>query len=157
MATGMDLSKKQIEGIHVAGLIHDLGKISMPAEILSKPTRLTDIGFAMIKTHSQAGFDILKEINFPWPIAQIILQHHERENGSGYPQGLDGKEILLEAKILAVADVTEAMASHRPYRPALGIDVALEEISRNQGVFYDPAVADICVKVFKEKGFEWNN
>lgn len=154
IATEMDFSEKQIEGIYMAGFIHDLGKISVPAEILSKPARLSDIEFALMKTHPQVGFDILKGIEFPWPIAQMILQHHEREDGSGYLQGLDAKEILPGAKILAVADVIETMASHRPYRPALGIDLALEEILRNRGVCYDPEVADACVKVFREKGFE---
>ena len=109
---------------------------------------------AIIRTHPQAGYDILAEINFPWPVAQIALQHHERLNGSGYPQGLHGSDILQEAKILAVADVVEAMSSHRPYRPGLGIDKALEEISRNKDVLYDPAVVDSCVKLFTEKGFQ---
>jgi putative nucleotidyltransferase with HDIG domain len=129
IAEKMGMPKDQIEGIRMAGMIHDLGKISVPAEILSKPTRLTDIEFALIKTHSQVGYDILQEVDFPWPIAQMVLQHHERMDGSGYPQGLSGEDILLEARILCVADVVEAMASLRPYRPALGIEKALEEIS----------------------------
>ncbi|MBW1837533.1 MAG: response regulator, partial [Deltaproteobacteria bacterium] len=140
IAIEMNIPKNQIEGIRMAGRIHDLGKISVPAEILSKPTRLTDIEFALIKTHSRIGYDILKEIDFPWPIAQMVLQHHEKMNGSGYPQGLSGEDILLEARVLCVADVVEAMASHRPYRPALGIEKALDEISENKGVFYDPEV-----------------
>ena len=127
----------------------------LPAEILSKPGRLNEIEFSMIKMHPQAGYDILKTIEFPWPIAQIVLQHHERMNGSGYPSALASEDIIFEAKILAVADVVEAIASHRPYRPALGIDKALEEISQNRGVLYDPEVADACLKLFTEKGFRF--
>ncbi|TES89290.1 MAG: HD domain-containing protein [Anaerolineales bacterium] len=155
IAEKMGIPKDQIEGVRMAGRIHDLGKISAPAEILSKPTRLTDIEFGLIKTHPRVGYDILKEIEFPWPIAQMVLQHHEKMNGSGYPQGLSGEDILLEARILCVADVVEAMASHRPYRAALGIDVAFDEISKNRGVIYDPHVADACLKIFKEKGFKF--
>jgi len=151
IAEAMGLSEQQIEAIRMAGLIHDLGKIAIPAEILSKPGRLTDIEFSLIKTHSQVGFDILKDINFPMPIAEIVYQHHERMNGSGYPRGLKGEEIFLESRILAVADVVEAISSHRPYRPSLGMDKALEEISRNRGTFYDPDVADVCLKIMKEK------
>ena len=136
-------------------MIHDLGKISTPADILSKPGRLNEHEFGIIRSHPQAGYDILKEVEFPWPIAQIILQHHERMGGSGYPQGLSGEDILLEARILGVADVVEAMASHRPYRPALGIDKALEEISNNRGALYDADVVDACSRVFREKGFKW--
>lgn len=153
IAEELGLPKEQIEGIRIAGLIHDIGKVSIPAEILSKPGRITDLEFSVIKTHSQAGYDILKTIEFPWPIAQIVLQHHERLNGSGYPQGLSGEEILLEARILGVADVVEAMASHRPYRPALGIDKALEEITQNRGILYDARVAEACLKLFADKGF----
>jgi len=153
IAEELGLPKEQIEGIRIAGLIHDIGKVSIPAEILSKPGRITDLEFSVIKTHSQAGYDILKTIEFPWPIAQIVLQHHERLNGSGYPQGLSGEEILLEARILGVADVVEAMASHRPYRPALGIDKALEEIAQNRGILYDARVAEACLKLFADKGF----
>ena len=155
IAEKMGIPKDQIEGVRMAGRIHDLGKISAPAEILSKPTRLTDIEFALIKTHPRVGYDILQEIDFPWPIAQMVLQHHEKMNGSGYPQGLSGEDILLEARILCVADVVEAMASHRPYRATLGIDVALDEISKNRGVIYDPHVADACLKIFKEKRFKF--
>jgi putative two-component system response regulator len=155
IATEMGLSKDQTEGIRMAAVIHDIGKITVPAEILSKPGRLNDLEFNLIKMHPQAGYDILKRVEFPWPIAQIVFQHHERLDGSGYPQGLSGGDILLEAKILAVADVVEAMASHRPYRPARGIDQALEEISQNRGVLYDPEVVDACLKVFTEKGFEF--
>ena len=155
MAREMNLPEEQIEGIRVAGNIHDIGKISVPMEILSKPGRVNKSEFGIIKSHTQAGYDILKTIEFPWPIAQIVLQHHERMDGSGYPQGLSGKDILLEARILGVADVVEAMVSHRPYRPALGIDKALEEISKNRGVLYDPEVVDACLKLFTEKRFEF--
>jgi len=154
LAAEMGLSGDRIEGLRMAGRIHDIGKISVPAEILSKPTKLTPIEFGLIKVHPRAGYDILKEIEFPWPIAQIVLQHHERMDGSGYPQGLKGEEILLEAKILIVADVIEAMATHRPYRPALGIEAALEEISRGKGIHYDPAAVDACLKLFREKGYK---
>ncbi len=153
IAEEMGLSGDRIQGIRFAGLIHDLGKISVPAEILSKPTRLTDIEFGLIKIHPQVGYDILKEIEFPWPIADAVHQHHERMNGSGYPQGLSENDIILEARIIAVADVIEAMAFHRPYRAAIGIDKALDEISKNKGVFYDPDVADACLKLFREKKF----
>lgn len=149
----LGLSKDRIVGIRMAGVIHDVGKLTVPAEILAKPTRLTDLEFGLIKTHVQAGYDILKEIDSPWPIAEIAFQHHERIDGSGYPQGLSGKNILMEAKIMAVADVVEAMSSHRPYRPGLGIDKALEEISQNRGILYEPEIADACIAVFKEKDF----
>jgi HD-GYP domain-containing protein (c-di-GMP phosphodiesterase class II) len=147
------LSKDQMLGIQMAGEIHDVGKISVPAEILSKPGRLSEIEFKLIETHPQVGYDILKGIEFPWPIAQMVIQHHEMINGSGYPQGLSGEDILSEARILSVADVVEAISSHRPYRPALGIDKALEQISKNRGILYDPDVADACLKLFSEKGF----
>jgi HD-GYP domain-containing protein (c-di-GMP phosphodiesterase class II) len=156
IANEMGLPEEQIEGIHMAGLVHDIGKINVPAEILSKPGRLNDLEFGLIKTHSQVGHNILNgTIEFPWPIAQIVLQHHERMDGSGYPVGLSGEEIILEARILAVADVVEAMASHRPYRPARGIDQALEEISQNRGILYDPEVVDACLKLFSEKRFKF--
>jgi len=155
IATEMGLSEEQIDGIRMAGLVHDLGKISVPAGILNKPSRLTEDEFGIVQTHPQVGYDILKTIEFPWPVAQIVLQHHERMDGSGYPKGLVGKDVLLEARILAVADVVEAMSSHRPYRPALGMDKALEEISRNKGVLYDPSVVDACLKVFTEKGLKF--
>lgn len=155
IAQEMNLSAEQIEGSKIAGLIHDLGKISIPSEILSKPGRITDIEFSLIKNHPQAGYDILKTVKLPWPIAQIVLQHHERMDGSGYPSGLSGEKILIEARILGVADVVEAISSHRPYRPALGIDKALEEISKNRGILYDPKVVDACLKLFKEKGFRF--
>ncbi len=153
IAHEMGLGEEQIDGIRMAGTVHDLGKISIPAEILSKPTKLSDIEFSLIKTHPQVSYDILKDIDFPWPVAQTVLQHHERINGAGYPLGLKGEEILLEARILAVADVVEAIASHRPYRPAFGIDVALKHISQQGGILYDPAAVDACLKLFEEQGF----
>jgi HD-GYP domain-containing protein (c-di-GMP phosphodiesterase class II) len=137
----------------MGSLIHDVGKIYVPAEILSRPGKLSDAEFNLIKAHPQVGYDIIKGIEFPWHVGKMILQHHERLNGSGYPQGLKGDEVCLEARILAVADVVEAMASHRPYRPSLGLETALEEISRNRGVLYDPQVVDICLRLFREKGF----
>jgi PAS domain S-box-containing protein len=153
IAMELDLSEEQIRGIHMASLIHDVGKINVPAEILSKPSKLTENEFNLLKSHSQTGYDILKNVDFPWPIAKIVLQHHERMDGSGYPQGLKGEEILLAARIIGVADVVEAMVSHRPYRPAMGIEEALKEISLNRGVLYDSQVVDTCLKLFTEKGF----
>ena len=155
IAQEMKLPQDKIKGIRIASLVHDSGKISIPSEILSKPTKLSEIEYRLIKNHSQIGYDILKSIEFSWPIAQIVLQHHERLNGFGYPQGLKGDEILIEARILGVADVIEAMSSHRPYRPALGIDKALEEISKNKGILYDPEVVDVCLKLFKQKRFKF--
>jgi len=153
IATEMKLPVDQIDGIRMAAAIHDLGKISVPAEILSKPTKLTALEFSLIKAHAQTGYDILKDIDFPWPVARIVLEHHERMDGSGYPNGLTGDN-LLESRILSVADVVEAMASHRPYRTGLGIDAALEEIEKNRGTLYDHAVADACLRLFREKGFK---
>jgi HD-GYP domain-containing protein (c-di-GMP phosphodiesterase class II) len=154
IAMEMGLSQNKIEGIRMAGSIHDIGKLSIPAEILSKPTKLTNIEFSLIKEHSLKGYEMLKDVESPWPLAQIVYQHHERMDGTGYPRNLKGDEILIEARILAVADVVEAMASHRPYRPGLGIDVALNEIEKNRGIFYDNAVADACLRLFREKGFQ---
>jgi HD-GYP domain-containing protein (c-di-GMP phosphodiesterase class II) len=151
----MGLKEDQIEGIHVAGVLHDIGKISVPAEILSKPGNLTEIEFSLIKAHPKIGYEILKNIEFPWPVAQITLQHHERMDGSGYPSGLSGEETLLEARILGVADVIEAISSHRPYRPGIGMGKALQEISKNKGVLYDPNIADMALKLFYEKGFKF--
>jgi PAS domain S-box-containing protein len=153
IATEMGLSADRQDFIHTASAIHDIGKISIPSAILSKPTNLTDLEFRLIKTHSQSGYDILKDIEFPWPVADVVLQHHERMNGSGYPQGLKGDDISLEARILAVADVVEAIAFHRPYRPSLGINFALEEISRNKGILYDADAVDACLKLFQEKNY----
>ena len=155
IAREMGCPEDQVKGIHMAGLIHDLGKISVPSEILSKPGRLSDIEFALIKSHPQVGYDILKGIDFPWPITLMVLQHHERMDGSGYPQGLKRQEILPEARILAVADVVEAMASHRPYRAAFGIEKALEEIIKNKNIMYDEMVVEVCVKLFSENRFEF--
>jgi len=157
IAEEIGLSTDQVEGIRMAGVIHDIGKILIPSEILSKPGQLTKIDFSMIETHPQVGYDILKTIKFPYPVAQIVIQHHERIDGSGYPASLSGEEILLEARILAVSDVVEAIASHRPYRAALGLNRALKEISKNRGVLYDPKAVDACLKLFKEKGFKFNN
>jgi putative nucleotidyltransferase with HDIG domain len=154
IAREMGLPEEQIEGLRMAGLIHDIGKISIPTEILSKPGRLTSLEWDMIKAHPQVGYDILKTVEFPWPVAEIVLQHHERLDGSGYPQGLSGEDILSKARILAVADVVVAMAYHRPYRVARGIDRALEEISQNRGVLYDPEVVDACLRLFAEKRFK---
>ena len=155
IATYMGLSEKEIEGIRMAAIIHDLGKTSVPAEILSKPGRLNEYEAGIIKSHPRVGYEILKEIEFPWPIAQIVLQHHERINGTGYPQGLSRQDILMEARIIGVADVIEAMASHRPYRAALGIDKALEEIMQKKGILYDPQVVEAAYKLFVEKGFKF--
>jgi HD-GYP domain-containing protein (c-di-GMP phosphodiesterase class II) len=153
IAKDMGLPEEQIEGIYMAGLVHDIAKINVPGEILSKPGRLSPFELGIIQVHPQAGHDILKTVEFPWPIAQIVLQHHERINGSGYPQGLKGDQILIQARILSVADVVVAMASHRPYRPALGVDEALEEILQNRDILYDPQVVDTCLRLFTEKGF----
>lgn len=155
IAVEMGLSEKEIQGIRMSALIHDVGKIYVPAEILSKPTRLKDIEFKMIKIHTQAGFEILKDIEFPWPVAEVVHQHHERIDGSGYPAGLKDDQILLDAKIVAVADVVEAMATHRPYRPALGIEKALDEISLNKGVCYDRDAVTACVRLFEESRFSF--
>jgi PAS domain S-box-containing protein/putative nucleotidyltransferase with HDIG domain len=153
IAREMGLPELQIEGIRMAGDIHDIGKIYVPAEILSKPGKLTDIEFTIIKTHPQVGYDILKNVEFPWPIADIVVQHHERLDGGGYPAGLKGDAILLEARIIIVADVVEAMSSHRPYRPSHGIGKAIEEITLHKGTLYDTAVVEACLRLFKEKGF----
>ena len=149
----MGLSREEMEGIRIAGLLHDIGKISLPIDILNKPCKLSKNELNLIKEHPQAGYDILKDVEFDQPIAQIVLQHHERLNGSGYPEGLSGEDIILQARILAVSDVVEAMASHRPYRPALGIDKALDEISQNRGVLYDNKVVNMCLKLFNGKRF----
>jgi PAS domain S-box-containing protein/putative nucleotidyltransferase with HDIG domain len=153
IAQAMHLDAEQVEGIRLGALIHDVGKIYVPSEILNRPGRLTAAEFALIKTHSEVGFEIVQRVEFPWPVAQMIRQHHERLDGSGYPDGLRGDAIILEARVLAVADVVEAMTSHRPYRPGLGIDAALEEISLHRGTRYDPNVVDSCLKVFRDHGF----
>lgn len=153
IGTEMGLTPHQVKGLRLAGFVHDLGKIAVPAELLAKPTRLTEIEMALIRVHSQAGYDVLKDIEFPWPIADVILQHHERLDGTGYPRGLIGKEILLEARIMMVADVVESMSSHRPYRPGLGIKVALAEVTDYSGVRYDPEVVKACQRLFLEKDY----
>lgn len=154
IAREMGLPDDQIEGIRVAGIIHDIGKISVPSEILSKPSKLSLIEFQLIQVHPEAGFEILRDVEFPWPVAKAVLQHHERMDGSGYPRGLKGEEIIIEARVLAVADVVESMASHRPYRPTLGIEAALDEIEKNKGISYDKNAVDACLKLFREKGYQ---
>jgi len=154
IAMEMGLPQDKIEGIRMAGSIHDIGKLSIPAEILSKPTKLSELEFSLIKEHAQQGYEMLKNVESPWPLAEIVYQHHERMDGSGYPRNLKGEEICMVARILAVADVVEAMASHRPYRPSLGIDAALNEIEKNRGTLYDKAVVDTCLRLFREKGFQ---
>jgi PAS domain S-box-containing protein/putative nucleotidyltransferase with HDIG domain len=154
VAQELGLSEHQTRGVHMAGLIHDVGKIHIPAEILSKPTRLTEVEWNLVKTHPRVGHDILKSIEFPWPVAQIVLQHHERIDGSGYPEGLSGDDILPEARIVAVADVVEAMASHRPYRPARALEEALQEIEDHKGTLYETEAVDACLTVVAKKGAE---
>ncbi len=155
IAKEMGIPEHEIEGIRMASVIHDIGKIYIPAEILSKPGELNKIEFDMIKTHAQVGYSILESIEFPYPVAMIVKQHHERIDGTGYPDRLAGNAIMKEAKILAVADVVEAMASHRPYRPAKGIGQALEEIARNKGKLYDEKVVDTCIDIFKSNKFKF--
>jgi PAS domain S-box-containing protein/putative nucleotidyltransferase with HDIG domain len=156
IAKGMSLDDSVVEGIRVACLLHDVGKITIPIEILSKPGKLNEVEFSFIKKHPQVGYDILKRIEFPWNIAKIVYQHHERIDGSGYPAGLKRDEILMEARILGVADVVEAMSSHRPYRPARGVDKALGEILENRGVLYEPDVVNTCLKLFAEQKFDFS-
>ena len=155
IARQMGLTDEQVHGIYLAGTLHDLGKIQIPAEILSKPGKINDLERGLISVHPRAGYDILKNINFPWPIAQMVLQHHERLDGSGYPQGLKGEQIIIGARILSVADAVEAISAHRPYRPGLGVETALEEITRNSGKYYDPQVADACMVLFREQGYKF--
>jgi len=157
IADDMGLPEDEITGLRLAGLIHDIGKVHVPAEILCNPGRLSEPEFNIIKMHPTLGYEVLKDLDLPWPIAQIIHQHHERIDGSGYPLGLSGEDILLEARILSVADVVEAMASHRPYRPSLGLDYALHEILKNKGKLYDPNVVDACLRVFGELAFEFQH
>ena len=154
IAGELKLPVEHVKYIRIAALIHDIGKIYIPSDILSKPGKLRDMEMQLIRIHAQGSYDILINIEFPWPIAKIAWQHHERLDGSGYPNGLTGDHILLEAKIIAVADVVEAMSSYRPYRPALGIEKALEEISQNRGILYDPAVVDACLKLFITNGYK---
>ena len=155
IAKEMNLSEGQIESIYIAAMIHDIGKISVPSEILSKPDSINEAEYTLIKNHPEIASETLKDIESPWQTTEIIIQHHERLDGSGYPFGLTNEDIIVEAKILGVADVIEAMSSHRPYRPSLGIDHALEEIVKNKGKLYDPKVVDACVSVFNEKNFNF--
>ncbi|MFA5110808.1 MAG: HD domain-containing phosphohydrolase [Desulfobaccales bacterium] len=155
IAQEMGFARDRIEGLRLAASVHDIGKISVPTEILVKPGKMTEVEMGLIRVHSQNGYDILKSVAFPWPIAEMVLQHHERLNGSGYPQGLFGQEILMEARIIGVADVVEAMSAHRPYRPALELGAALEEIEQNRDILYDEIVVDSCLKLFREKLFEF--
>jgi PAS domain S-box-containing protein/putative nucleotidyltransferase with HDIG domain len=154
IARELGLAEKQIEGLHVAAVLHDIGKISLPSAYLAKPTKLSTQEREIIKCHTEVGYEILKNIPFPWPVADVVRQHHELLDGSGYPRGLSEKEILLEAKILAVADVVEAMSSHRPYRPSLGLETALEEIRSGKGIRYHPQSVDACVHLISEKNFK---
>jgi len=154
IAKEMGLTTWQIDGIRVAGLLHDIGKVTVPTEILTKPGKLSKIEMSMIKDHPRVAFDILKNVEFDWPIARMVVQHHERMDGSGYPDGIKGEDILLEARILAVADVVEAMCTHRPYRAALGVDEALAELERGDGTLYDSEVVRACKKVLNERGFK---
>jgi putative nucleotidyltransferase with HDIG domain len=154
IAREIGLAEDDVEGIYIAAAIHDIGKISLPAEILSKPVPLSDIEVSLIQAHSQTGYDILQGIDFPWPIAEIVLQHHERLDGSGYPKGLAGDDILMAARVIGVADVVETMASHRPYRPSRGIDKALEEIAQNKGALYEPLVVEACLQIFNNNEFQ---
>lgn len=153
IAQEMGLAEDIIEGINIAATIHDIGNLSIPIEILTKPSKLTDLEYSQIKEHSRFGFEMFKDVELPWPLAEIIYQHHERMDGSGYPRKLKGDEILMEARILAVADVVDAMSSQRPYRPSLGLDAALEEIKKNKGILYDSAVSDACLRLFRGKGY----
>jgi len=155
IAKQLGLSDEHIRSIQFAAELHDLGKIQVPAEILGKPGKLSEIEHLLIRTHPQAGYDVLKDIKFHWPIAQIVSQHHERLDGSGYPQGLRGEAILLESRIIGVADVVESMASHRPYRPALAIEAGLNEIISKRGSQFDSQVVDACVAVFHKQGFSF--
>ena len=157
IAAQMGLSEEEVHAIHIAGIVHDLGKIQIPAEILSKPGKINDLELSLIKTHAEAGYEILKDIHFPWPVAQMVLQHHERLDGSGYPQGLNGDQIIIGARILGVADVVEAMSSHRPYRAGLGIETALAEISAQRGSQFDPQIVDACLALFREQHYSFKN
>ena len=155
IAQEMKLPQDKIEGTRIASLVHDIGKVNLPTEIISKPNKLIEVEFNLIKNYPKVGYDILKKVDFPWPIAEIVFQHQEKIDGSGYPRGLKGDEICIEAKILGVANVVEAMSSYKSYRPALSIGEALAEISNNKNILFDPEVVDICIKLFKEKGFKF--
>ena len=155
IARMLGMSEHDTQGIFLAGIVHDVGKVNIPAEILNKPGKLSKLEYALIQQHAEAGYDVLKGIDFPWPVAEMVRQHHERIDGSGYPNGLRGKAILPEAKILGVADVVDVMVSHRPYRPALGIEVALAAIEKNSGLLFDPAIVEACITLFRNKGFNF--
>lgn len=156
IARKLSLSNEQIEKIRIAGLMHDIGKINVPIEILSKPGKINESEFNIIKIHPSIGYEILKDMDLPYPVAESVLQHHERLSGKGYPKGLASKDIILEAKILSVADVVEAMCSHRPYRPSIGQKFALKEIKQNKGTLYEPKVVDACVFLFTRKNYKFN-
>jgi HD-GYP domain-containing protein (c-di-GMP phosphodiesterase class II) len=153
----MGWSEHAAQGLNLCGMVHDIGKIAVPAEILSKPTRLNDIEMALVRMHAQTGFDVLKNVDFPWPVAEVIYQHHERLDGTGYPRKLKGDAILPETRIMMVADVVESMSSHRPYRPGLGLEAALQEIETHSGTWYDPQVVAACLRLFREKGYTLPN
>ena len=155
IAQEMKLSQDKIEGVRFASLVHDVGKVNLPTEFVSKPSKLMEVEFNFIKNYPKISYNILKKVDFPWPIAEIVFQHQERVDGSGYPRGLKGDEIIIEAKILGVANVVEAMSSSRSYRPALSIEGSLAEILKNKNILFDPEVADTCLKLFKEKGFKF--
>ena len=155
IARELRMPETQIDGLRLASAVHDIGKVLVPAEILSKPGKLTDIEYQMVQQHAEAGYNLLKGVEFPWPVAQTVLQHHERLNGSGYPRGLGGEAILAEAKVLAVADVVDSMTARRPYREKLGIDAALHEIEAGKGKLYDPAAVDACILLFRQKAFSF--
>jgi len=157
IAQEMKLSQDKIEGTRIVSLVHDIGKVNLPTEIMSKPSKLIEVEFNLIKNYPKVGYDILKKVDFPWPIAEIVLQHQEKIDGSGYPRGLKGDKICIEAKILGVANVVEAMSSYKSYRPALSIGEALAEISKNKNILFDPEVVDACLKLFKEKGFRFKS
>ena len=155
IAQEMKLPQDKIEGVRFASLVHDVGRVNLPTEIVSKPSKLVEVEFNLLKNHPRTGYEILKKVDFPWPIAEIVFQHQEKIDGSGYPRGLKGDEILIEAKILGVANVVEAMSSYKSYRPALSIDESLTEISKYENILFDPEVVDACLRLFKEKGFKF--
>ncbi|HCL90544.1 MAG TPA: hypothetical protein DHW70_04410 [Candidatus Atribacteria bacterium] len=155
IAQEMKLTQEKIEGTKIASLVHDIGKVNLPTEIISKPDKLIEVEFNLVKNYPRVGYDILRKVDFPWPIEEIVLQHQEKMDGSGYPRGLKGDEIYIEARILGVANVVEAMTSYKSYRPALSIDEALTEIAENKNILFDPKVVDTCIKLFKEKDFKF--
>ena len=154
IATEMNLTRERVHGICLAGVLHDIGMVSIELALLNKPVRFTEEEFELVKVHVQAGFDYLKRVDFPWPVARMVMEHHERMDGSGYPNGLTGEKLLLESKILVVSDVVDAIASHRPYRPALGVDSALYDIAGERGILYDADVVNACLLLFNEQGYK---